>query len=187
MIDTNPFAGFVPALTTPFDEKGAVDHAQLARQAEQLVRAGARGVIPLGSLGEGATLEPPEKSAIVATLVQAVGHAVPVIPAVAAPSTAQAVAFAHEAHRLGARGLMVLPPYVYSGSTREMAVHVATVLDATPLPGMLYNNPIAYHTDFLPDGIAALARSHPNLCAVKESTGDVRRIHALRTLLGESL
>ncbi len=187
MNDTHPFQGVLPALTTPFDAMGAVDHASLARQARRLVEAGARGVIPLGSLGEGATLEPREKSAIVATLVQAVGHTVPVIAAVAAPSTAEAETFAREAHRLGAQGLMVLPPYVYSGSPREMEAHVASVLEATPLPGILYNNPLAYHTDFMPEAIAALAKTHPNLCAVKESAGDIRRIHALRALVGKSV
>ncbi len=187
MIDPNPFQGVLPALTTPFDETGAVDHAELARQAERLVAAGVRGVIPLGSLGEGASLAFDEKSAIVATLVQAIGHTHPVIPAVAAASTREAEAFARETHRLGARGLMVLPPYVYSGTPEEMVAHVARVFAATPLPGMLYNNPLAYHTDFVPEAIAALAKAHPNLCAVKESSGDVRRIHALRALMGGSI
>ncbi len=187
MNDFNPFRGVLPAITTPFDTDGQVDHAALATHAQHLVGAGCRGVIPLGSLGEGATLAPEEKSAVVRTLIQAVGHEVPVIVAVAAPSTRQAVDFAREAEKQGAQGLMILPPYVYPGDPVEMERHVGAVFEATPLPGMLYNNPIAYHTDFLPEAIVRLARAHPNLCAVKESSGDIRRIHALRACMGDAL
>jgi 4-hydroxy-tetrahydrodipicolinate synthase len=78
---------------------------------------------------------------------------------------------------------MVLPPYVYSTDWREMKAHVAAVLAATDLPCMLYNNPIAYQTDFPPEQVAELAAEHPNLRAVKESSGDVRRITALFAIL----
>ena len=87
----------------------------------------------------------------------------------------------------GCQGLMVLPPYVYSTDWREMKAHLVAVLRATPLSGMLYNNPIAYKTDFLPQQIAKLANEHPNLAAVKESSADVRRVTALRAILGERL
>jgi 4-hydroxy-tetrahydrodipicolinate synthase len=82
---------------------------------------------------------------------------------------------------------MVLPPYVYSSEWREMRHHVAAVIRATALPCMLYNNPIAYKTDFVPAQIAELARELPNLVAVKESSADVRRIAAIRALLSERL
>jgi 4-hydroxy-tetrahydrodipicolinate synthase len=78
---------------------------------------------------------------------------------------------------------MVLPPYVYKGDWREMKAHVAAVFRATPLSCMLYNNPIAYGTDFLPEQIQELAAEHPNLAAVKESSADVRRVSAIRALL----
>jgi 4-hydroxy-tetrahydrodipicolinate synthase len=82
---------------------------------------------------------------------------------------------------------MVLPPYVYSTDWREMKAHIQAVLRATPLSCMLYNNPISYKTDFLPEQIAELAAEHTNLHAVKESSGDVRRVTALRALLGDKL
>jgi 4-hydroxy-tetrahydrodipicolinate synthase len=68
-----------------------------------------------------------------------------------------------------------------------MKAHVSAVLRATDLPAMLYNNPIAYKTDFLPDQIAELAAEHSNLAAVKESSADVRRIMAIRAKLGNRL
>jgi 4-hydroxy-tetrahydrodipicolinate synthase len=177
--------GTLPAITTPFTEHGAVDHRFLAEHSRWLVAAGCTGIIPLGSLGEGATLTAAEKRAVLETVVAAVD--VPVIAGIAALSTADAVELARAAHAAGSRGLMVLPPYVYSTDEREMHAHVSAVIDATPLPCMLYNNPPAYRTDFTPPQIVRLAERHPNLVAVKESSGDVRRITALRALAGDRL
>jgi 4-hydroxy-tetrahydrodipicolinate synthase len=81
---------------------------------------------------------------------------------------------------------MVLPAYVYRGDWRETEAHFSAVIDATPLSCMLYNNPIAYGTDVTADQLADLAR-HDNLHAVKESSGDVRRVTAVLERLGERL
>ena len=91
------------------------------------------------------------------------------------------------AEEAGAKGLMVLPPYVYSSDWREMKAHVSAVISATKLSCLLYNNPPAYKTDFLPEQIAELAAEHANLQAVKESSGDVRRVTAIRAVLGRRL
>ena len=82
---------------------------------------------------------------------------------------------------------MVLPPYVYTSDWREMKNHVSSIIAATDLSCMLYNNPVAYKTDFLPVEIAELAGEHPNLHAVKESSADVRRISAIREVLSNRL
>jgi 1-pyrroline-4-hydroxy-2-carboxylate deaminase len=95
------------------------------------------------------------------------------------------VALAREAERVGCGGLMVLPPYVYASDWREMKAHVAAVLGATGLPTMLYNNPPAYKTDFLPEQVAELAAEFPLLTGVKESSGDARRVTALKAALPE--
>jgi 4-hydroxy-tetrahydrodipicolinate synthase len=82
---------------------------------------------------------------------------------------------------------MVLPPYVYSSDWCEMKHHVSTVIRATKLSCMLYNNPVAYKTDFLPNQIAELAAEHANLGAVKESSADVRRVAAIREVISDRL
>jgi 4-hydroxy-tetrahydrodipicolinate synthase len=112
---------------------------------------------------------------------------VPVIAAIAAASTREAVALARDAARAGCGGLMLLPPYLYRGSWFETRAHFEAMLRATDLPCMLYNNPIAYGTDVLPEQADELAATHQNLLGVKESSGDVRRITALRALLGDRL
>lgn len=179
--------GVLPAITTPFKADGTVDHEFLARHVGMMFDAGCTGIVPLGSLGETATLTMIEKKAVLETVVQATAGRGAVVPGVAALSTDDAVAFAKMAAEVGCRGLMVLPPYVYSSDWREMKHHVATVIAATKLPCMLYNNPIAYKTDFLPAQVAELAAEHANLVAIKESSADIRRIAAIRSLIGQRL
>jgi 4-hydroxy-tetrahydrodipicolinate synthase len=143
--------------------------------------------VPTGSLGEGATLGFEEKVALFETAVRALGDRAPVVPGIASLSTAEAVKLAKAAESAGCGGVMVLPPYVYSSDWREMKAHVDAVIRATSLPVMLYNNPPAYKTDFVPEQVAELAAEHENLRAVKESSGDVRRVTAIRALLGDRL
>lgn len=179
--------GVMPAVTTPFDEGLKVDHPLMADHCRWLVDNGCSGLVCLGSLGEGATLSADEKAGIVQNVVAAVGSRVPVVASVSSLSTSDAVAQAKAALSAGCNALMVLPPYVYVGDWREMKAHVSAVMEATSLPCMLYNNPIAYGTDFLPEQIKELADQHKNLKAVKESSADARRVAAIRALLGNRL
>jgi dihydrodipicolinate synthase/N-acetylneuraminate lyase len=178
--------GVFPAITTPFTADGDIDHAFLAGHARRLLASGCRGLVALGSLGEGATLTPAEKLAILKSCVQAVGDRIPVVAGISALSTTDAVLLARVAAEAGCGGLMVLPPYVYQGDWPEMRAHVSAVINATPLSCILYNNPIAYGTDFVPEQVRAFC-DHKNLHAVKESSGDVRRFTALRALLHDRL
>ena len=176
--------GVIPAITTPFNADFTIDEGFLTEHSRWLVDEGSVGLVPIGSLGESATLNPAEKRKVIETCVDAVGDRVPIIPGVAALSTAEAVKLAQDAKAIGCSGLMVLPPYVYSTDWREMKAHVRAVIAATDLPCMLYNNPIAYKTDFLPLHIVELASELPNLQAVKESSADLRRVMAIRALPG---
>jgi dihydrodipicolinate synthase/N-acetylneuraminate lyase len=177
--------GVMPAITTCFNEDLTIDHAFQAKHVRWLVDHGCTGIVTPGSLGEGATLTFEEKRALWQTSVSAAGSRAPVIAAIAALSTAEAVELARSAQDGGCQGLMVLPPYVYNSDWREMKTHVEAVVRATKLPCMLYNNPVAYGTDFLPEHIEELAAENENFEAVKESSTDVRRIAAIRALVGE--
>ena len=179
--------GVQPAITTPFTTDLRVDHAAVAEHCRWLAATGCSGVVVLGSLGEGGTLDPTEKREAIASCVRAVGGRIPVVAAVAALRTSDAVELARAAAAAGASGLMVLPPYVYRGDWRETREHFGAVFRATSLPCMLYNNPIAYGTDVRPEQILELATEHPTFVAVKESSTDLRRITAIRVLLGKRL
>ena len=179
--------GVMPAMTTCLDEHLQVDAAFMTAHARWLLDNGCTGIVPLGSLGQAATLNFAEKEAILQNVTAAVGDRAPVVATISGLSTDEAVALAKAAQKAGCSGLMVLPPYVYCGDWREMRTHVTEVFRATPLPCMLYNNPVAYTTDFLPAQIAELAYENENFAAVKESSTDVRRVTAIRALLDERL
>jgi 1-pyrroline-4-hydroxy-2-carboxylate deaminase len=175
--------GVIPAMTTPFDEQLAVDHAALARHCASMIDSGCTGVVALGSLGEGGTLSLSEKSEVLKTCVEALRGRAPVVAGISALSTIEAVTLAKSAEEIGCSGLMVLPPYVYLGDWRETKAHVGAILNATKLSCMLYNNPIAYKVDFIPEHVKELATEYTNLHAIKESSADVRRVMALRLIM----
>ncbi len=179
--------GVLPAITTGFNRDLSIDHGFMAEHCRWLLDNGCTGIVALGSLGEGATLTFDEKLEILRTCARVTRDRAPLVASISSLATSEAVALAKAAADLGCNGLMVLPPYVYKGDWQEMKAHVAAVVRATSLPCMLYNNPIAYGTDFLPEQIQDLAAEYENLAAVKESSTDVRRVSAIRALLGTRL
>ena len=179
--------GVMPAITTSLTEDLHVDHNAVMKHCRWLLDNGCAGIVALGSLGEGATLSFDERVEILRSCVEAVDGRGPVVASISALTTSEAVAIAKAAASVGCDALMVLPPYVYQGNWREMKTHVARVFEATPLSCMLYNNPVAYGTDFLPEQIRELAAEHENFEAVKESSTDARRVSAIRALLDRRL
>jgi len=179
--------GVMPAISTCFDKNYSVDHDFMTRHCRWLLDQGCTGIVALGTLGEGATLTFDEKLQVLRTCVRSADRRAPVVAGISSLSTSWAVELAVAAVDLGCAGLMVLPPYVYQGDWREMKAHVAAVFNAVPVPCMLYNNPVAYRVDFVPEQIAELAARHPNLVAVKESSTDARRVAAIRALIGDRL
>ena len=179
--------GVIPAITTPFNADLSIDTAFLGEHCHWLIDNGCAGVVALGSLGEGGTLTNQEKARVLETCVKAVGNRGSVVAGISSLTTRDGVELAQTAASIGCDALMVLPPYVYVGDWREMKAHVSAIFEATSLSCMLYNNPIAYKTDFLPEHIQELAGEYPNLHAVKESSADVRRITAIKALTGDRL
>ena len=174
----------MPAAVTQFNEDLTIDHGLVTEHGRWLVAEGCTAIIAHGSLGEGATLSFQEKCDLQRSYVAAL-PGTPIIPGIAALGTAEAVNLAKAAKDNGCRGLMVLPPYVYASDWREMKAHMASVISATDLPCIIYNNPVAYKTDFTPAQIRELADELPNVAAVKESSTDGRRIAGIRELCGD--
>jgi 4-hydroxy-tetrahydrodipicolinate synthase len=177
--------GVFPAVTTQMKQDGALDLDATARHLEALIDSGVNGLIMLGSLGENQSLEADEKRRVVQRAVEIARGRLPVLSGVAETSAALACRYARECERLGADGLMLMPPMVYrSPDPRETLAYFRTVARATGLPIMIYNNPISYGHDITPEMFAALA-SQKNFVALKESSGNTRRITDLRHLLGD--
>jgi 4-hydroxy-tetrahydrodipicolinate synthase len=173
------FPGIIPAVTTPFDATGAVDLDALERNLAALLEAGVHGFVATGTMGEAGSLSAAERRAVVETTVRVAGGAVPVIAGASAGTAAAASAHAADAAAAGADAIMLLPPLGYRGDEREIVAFYRAVGAAAGLPLMAYNNPEASGTDMPPALIARLAAEVEQVVAVKECSGDARRIAAL--------
>lgn len=176
--------GVFPAVTTQMRKDGELDLDATARHLEVLIGSGVSGLVMCGSLGENQSLDPEEKRAVVEAAVGVARGRVPVLGGVAETSTRAACAFVRDCARLGADGFMVMPAMAYRGDARELLGHVRAVARATDAPLMIYNNPISYGNDVTPGLFARLA-AVDTIVALKESSGDTRRVTDLRNAVGD--
>jgi 4-hydroxy-tetrahydrodipicolinate synthase len=167
------FTGVIPALLTPFDDELRLLPDRLTELAERLRSAGIEHVVVCGTMGEAAALSSDERRTVIDT---AVATGLTVTVGVSAPTTAAAVAFVEQAAEAGAHGVMCLPPTTYDPTERELHAFYEAVGGALPL--MAYNNPEAARIDMPAEVIAGL----PGITAVKECSGDARRIAQLLEL-----
>jgi 4-hydroxy-tetrahydrodipicolinate synthase len=173
------FPGIIPAVTTPFDDSGEIDLAALEGNLAALLDAGVHGLVATGTMGEAGSLSAAERRTVVQAVVLAVGKRVPVIAGVSAGTPAAAIALAADAADAGADALMLLPPLGYRGDADEIEAFYRAVAEAGGLPVMAYNNPEASGTDLRPDLIVRLCERIDAVVAVKECSGDARRIPEL--------
>ncbi len=177
--------GVFPAITTQLHKDGSLDLDATAAHADALIQSGISGLVFLGSLGENQTLTPEEKRTVIHEMVKTVFGRVPVLSGVAESSLAEAIRYARDLETLGADGYMLMPPMIYkSPDARESLHHFKTVARSTGLPVMIYNNPISYGHDITPELFAELA-SEKNFVALKESSGNPRRITDLHRVVGD--
>ncbi len=175
--------GVFPAVTTQLTKDQSLDLDATSRHLEALLDSGVAGVIMLGSLGENQTLDPKEKRLVLEAAIKTVNGRVPVLSGVAENSTAHACLHARDAEALGADGLMLMPAMIYKGDSRETLSHFSATAKATGLPIMIYNNPISYANDITPEMFAELAPIK-NFVAIKESSGNTRRLTDIRAAVG---
>ncbi|MFT4243619.1 MAG: dihydrodipicolinate synthase family protein [Acidovorax sp.] len=184
MTSNTGWHGVFPAATTQFNEDLSIDIDATQRVQDALVNDGVNGLIILGTCGENNSLDADEKRTVLRAAVEAVKGRVPVVTGVSELDTRRAVAYARDAEKLGADGLMVLPAMVYVPKPEELVAHLRAVAQATSLPIMLYNNPPAYRVTITNEVLAQLA-DLPNIQAVKESAPDSRRFTDLINAFGE--
>jgi 1-pyrroline-4-hydroxy-2-carboxylate deaminase len=178
------WSGVFPAVTTQFHEDLSLDLPATQASFTALARDGVHGLVLLGTVGENNSLAAEEKRAVLRTAVETVGGKVPLIAGVCELTTANAVAYARDAERIGVDGLMVLPAMVYVPTRAELEYHLRTVARATALPILLYDNPPAYRVEIDLQTLAHLAEE-PNIVALKESAPDSRRFTDILNAFGE--
>jgi 4-hydroxy-tetrahydrodipicolinate synthase len=173
------FPGIIPAVTTPFDASGEVDVGALEGNVAALLEAGVHGIVATGTMGEAGSLSTAERRTVVAAVVRAADGRVPVIAGVSSGTPAAAIALAADAAEAGAVALMMLPPLGYRADADETVAYYRAVGEAAGLPLMAYNNPEASGVDMRADLLVRLYDEVDAVVAVKECSGDVRRIPAL--------
>lgn len=181
---TPTWQGVYPAATTQFKEDLSVDLGQTQRVIDNLVKDGVHGLIAMGTVGENNSLDAAEKQQVLRAVTEVVAGRVPVVTGVSEFDTRRAVAFAKDAKKNGADGLMVLPAMVYVPTAEELIFHFRSVAEATDLPVMLYNNPPAYRVNITVEVLEAL-RNVPNIVAIKESAPDPRRFTDIINAFGD--
>lgn len=176
--------GVYPAATTQFKPDLSVDVADTQRVVDNLIKDGVHGIIAMGTVGENNSLDGDEKRTLLRAVVETVNGRVPVVTGVSEFDARRAAAYAKDAQRAGADGLMVLPAMVYVPTEEELTMHFRTVAQATDLPVMLYNNPPAYRVNISTKVLQALS-DVPNIVAIKESAPDPRRFTDLINAFGD--
>jgi len=176
--------GVFPAVTTKFNENDEMDFAAFDKNIEAQLEAGAKGIIIGGSLGEASVLTDEEKIELLKQTVKTVNKRAYVVLNIAEQTTKAALLCAENALKYGADGLMMLPPMRYKADDAETLEYFTTVAKSTPLPIMIYNNPVDYKIEVTLDMFEELSK-YPNIQAVKESTRDVSNVTRMINRFGD--
>ncbi|WP_153787970.1 dihydrodipicolinate synthase family protein [Pseudomonas sp. EMN2] len=182
---TTQFHGIIGYTITPFNHDGEqLDLPALGQSIDRLIDGDVQVIAPLGSTGEGAYLSDSEWQQVAQYSLERIGKRVPSIVSVSDLTTVGAVRRARFAQQHGADAVMVLPAAYWKLSEAEILQHYRTIGAAIDIPIMLYNNPATSGTDMPVELILRIVREVDNVTMVKESTGDIQRMHKLQ-LLGE--
>lgn len=183
-MSTPVIKGVIGYTITPFAADGSIDLSALGKSIESLIQCGVHAIAPLGSTGEGAYLSDQEWESVVRFSQETIADRVPTIVSVSDLTTARTVQRARLAQSCGADAVMVLPVSYWKLTETEIVDHYKAVGAAINIPIMLYNNPGTSGTDLSVDVILRVLREVKNVTMVKESTGDIQRMHRLYKATG---
>ncbi len=180
------FRGSYTVMVTAFDDNGALNLDEQARFTEWQIQEGIHGLVPLGSTGEFLSLSGEERFELSKCVIDTVAGRIPVILGAGAERTEDVVSNCRMAERLGADGIMIIPPFYCTPTEEELLNHYSIVAEATSLPIMVYNNPSTANIDLTPEIVARLAKIS-NVQYIKESTLEITRVRDIIELCGERL
>jgi len=179
------FTGIITALVTPFRDN-AVDETALRALVDDQIKNGIDGLVPVGTTGESPTLNFEEHIRVIKIVVEAARKRVPVIAGTGSNATHEAIELSQEARKVGADGLLQVTPYYNRPTQDGLFRHFKAIVDAVPLPTILYNVPGRTSCDLLPETVARLAELAP-IVAVKEATGSALRASQILARVGDRL
>lgn len=180
------FRGTYTVMITPFTAAGEVDVAALPAFVDWQIAEGIHGLIPLGSTGEFLSLDDDEKALVAEIVIRQAAGRVPVLIGTGAEDTREVVRLSRRAEKLGADGVMIIPPFYSTPTDDEIVHHYKTVADAISLPIMIYNNPATANVDLKPPLVARIAEID-NCLYIKESTLEVTRVRDIIRLCGDRM
>ena len=181
-----PFKGIISYPITPFDENEKVDIPLFKHLVERLITSGSHGIAPLGSTGVMPYLSDEEKEEITEATLQQVKGRIPTLVGVSNLTTEKTIHHAQFAEKAGADAVMIIPMSYWKLTDDEIVAHYDAVARKISIPIMAYNNPATSGVDMSPSLLKRLLEI-PNVTMIKESTGDIQRMHYLRRELGEEV
>jgi 4-hydroxy-tetrahydrodipicolinate synthase len=179
------FRGSLTALVTPFARDGSLDRDAFKALVEWQIAEGTAGLVPVGTTGESPTLTHEEHREVVKLCVETAAGRVPVVAGAGSNNTAEAIALAQYAEKVGADAALVVTPYYNKPTQRGLYTHFAAVAKATTLPIIIYNIPPRSVIDMTPETMGRLARDFGNIVGVKDATGKVERASEQRIACGK--
>lgn len=181
------FRGTYTVLITPFSADGkSVDLKALADLVDWQIERGIHGLIPLGSTGEFLSLTDEEAEAVAGTAIKAARGRVPVLIGTGAEMTEESIRLSKRAEKLGADGVMIIPPFYCTPTEDELFEHYRRIGEAIGIPIMIYNNPATANVDMRPETVKRLCRID-NVRYIKESTLEVTRVRDIIDLCGDRM
>lgn len=183
---TKTFRGTYTVMITPFDADGAVDPAATRDFVEWQIESGIHGLVPLGSTGEFLSLDDDEKAEVARTVIDTVAGRIPVLIGTGSECTDDVVRYSRQAERMGADGVMIIPPYYSTPTEDELFEHYRRIGEAISIPIMIYNNPATANVDLTPRVVERLSRID-TVRYIKESTMDVTRIRDILEFCGDRM
>lgn len=181
-----PFKGIIAYPITPFDENEKVDIPLFKHLVERLITSGSHGIAPLGSTGVMPYLSDEEKEEVTEATLQQVKGRIPTLVGVSNLTTEKTIHHAQFAEKAGADAVMIIPMSYWKLTDDEIVAHYDAVARKISIPIMAYNNPATSGVDMSPTLLKRLLEI-PNVTMIKESTGDIQRMHHLRRELGEEV
>src|SRR6185369_8238459 len=179
------FTGVITALVTPF-RNDTVDEKALRDLVDDQIANGVDGLVPVGTTGESPTLSFEEHIRVIEIVVQAARKRVPVIAGTGSNATREAIELSREAKRVGADGMLQVTPYYNRPTQDGLYRHFKAIVEAVPLPTIVYNVPGRTACDLLPETIARLCEL-PAIVGVKEATGSALRAAQILAKVGDRL
>jgi 2-dehydro-3-deoxy-D-pentonate aldolase len=163
------FGGLMPAMVTPFDNRGEVDLDATEAVIERFIEAGVSGISPLGSTGEATHLTFDERKRFAEEVVRIVGGRVPLVVGVGTSGTRETVELARHAEGAGADAVLVVSPSYWKVGEEALFRHFATVAGSVGISVFIYNLPMLTGVDLSPSLIARIAAECPNVSGLKDT------------------